>query len=655
MLALLAWLLPGFSFGDPDSVVATALLMTGAQTLAWPTIYRLAGLIHPLLFPIVTFLLVGVVVIVASDLQDGMGLGKVHVDGLPTAVLVAVGLTGGSTLLGAFFSLQDEDAFDWFVTRPLLHAYAGSPRSTDPGTMFLEIDGLAAPVLRRAIAEGYLPTFARWLDEGSHRLVQWEPDLSSQTSASQAGILLGHNDDIPAFRWYDKETRRIVLSSRMGTARDLERTLSSGDGLLVGGASRWNVFSGDAADSICTFSTVGVRGRGRTERYLAYFTNPYTLPRAVGLFTGDIVRERWQAWRQVRRGERPRIHRGLVYALVRAATTTVMQEAAIFMLLGDMARGVPVAYTTFFAYDEVAHHSGIDRPDAFKTLAKLDEAFSRLERAAARAARPYHLVVLSDHGQSMGATFSQRAGESLAQLVRRSVAEDASVTADLRPRENLGRVGVALDEVIRVDHRLGRLLQRALRRHTVDGNLTLDRDDPTAAHETDVVVLASGSLGLISFPGETGRLTHERIVATYPDLLPALVGHEAIAFVMVRSESRGALAIGASGSHAVETGRVEGEDPLTDYGPHAAAHLRRTDSFANAPDILVMGRYDPATDEVPAFEELVGSHGGLGGAQTQPFVLHPAELDPGDAPIVGAVALHRVLVGWTPIGRRIDR
>src|SRR4051794_27072132 len=80
--------------------------------------------------------------------------------------------------------------------------------ATDPlrgeGVLFLEIDGLAEPVLRRALARGTMPTLARWLAVGSHRLAGWECDLSSQTSASQAGILLGSNCGIPAFRWYEK-------------------------------------------------------------------------------------------------------------------------------------------------------------------------------------------------------------------------------------------------------------------------------------------------------------------------------------------------------------------------------------------------------------------------------------------------------------------
>src|SRR5262245_24496889 len=94
---------------------------------------------------------------------------------------------------------------------------------------------------------GYAPNLKRWLNDGSHTLRGWEPDLSSQTSASQAGILLGSNEGIPAFRWWDKQAGALMVSSKMATAQALEGRLSTGQGLLArGGGSRFNVFSGDA-------------------------------------------------------------------------------------------------------------------------------------------------------------------------------------------------------------------------------------------------------------------------------------------------------------------------------------------------------------------------------------------------------------------------
>jgi hypothetical protein len=81
-------------------------------------------------------------------------------------------------------------------------------------------------------------------------------------------------------------------------------------------------------------------------------------------------------------------------------------------------------------------------------------------------------------------------------------------------------------------------------------------------------------------------------------------------------------------------------------GPRTADHLRRIDAFAHIGDLLLNSSYDPELDEVAAFEELVGSHGGFGGPQTRPFVLAPASLPFDEEPLVGSPAVHRQLVRW---------
>ena len=161
-----------------------------------------------------------------------------------------------------------------------------------------------------------------------------------------------------------------------------------------------------------------------------------------------------------------------------------------------------------------------------------------------------------------------------------------------------------------------------------------------------MVVLASGNLGIISFPQWKELMTLEQLDAAFPRLIPGLVAHPGISLVLVHSEERGPLAIGKEGAYFLRDGSVEGEDPLAPFGPHAARHLRREAEFPNVPDILVISSVDPVTGEVPAFEELVGNHGGLGGWQREPFLLYPAVFDPGDEEIVGAGHLHDVLKGW---------
>ena len=99
--------------------------------------------------------------------------------------------------------------------------------------------------------------------------------------------------------------------------------------------------------------------------------------------------------------------------------------------------------------------------------------------------------------------------------------------------------------------------------------------------------------------------------------------HPHVGWVLVRSEEHGPVVVGAAGTHYLSDGRVEGEDPLGRFAATAPHHLRRTDGFTHAPDLLIGSFYDAALDEGCAFEELISFHGGLGGPQTRPFVLHP--------------------------------
>ena len=100
----------------------------------------------------------------------------------------------------------------------------------------------------------------------------------------------------------------------------------------------------------------------------------------------------------------------------------VVRDLIVYGVLTDMMRGRPAVYATFSSYDEVAHHSGLERADTLEALRKLDQQFGRIDRARRYAPRPYEIVVLSDHGQTQGATFKQRNGYGLDELVERSLA-----------------------------------------------------------------------------------------------------------------------------------------------------------------------------------------------------------------------------------------
>jgi uncharacterized membrane protein YvlD (DUF360 family) len=645
-LLLLGWLLSDFSVDGASGALVTALIAAALNALVWPTLSRLALPLSVLTLGLAAIVLNGGLVAIAAAISPGA-----TISGWFAGVVVAIGMAIITTVASALLAIDDDETWQRNVVRRQARR-AGAISSDVPGVVFLEIDGLAHEVLRRALRDGNAPVMARWLRDGTHRLERWETDWSSQTGACQAGLLHGSNHDMPAFRWWEKDRGRAIVTNHPRDAQELERRHSDGRGLLhEDGASRANILSGDAPHSMLTMSTVLVRGRGKLGRdYAAYFARPYAVVRTAALAFADYARERRAQARQVRDDVQPRIPRPRVYALVRAWATVVQRDLQVSAVVGDMLAGRPVVYSTFLAYDEVAHHSGIERHDTLAVLRQVDRQIARVQMAIPDAPRPYELVVLSDHGQSQGATFADRYGVTLEDLVRSACEADEVEGHAGGEDEALAYLGAGLTEVAGDDTAAGRAVNTATRERRAGGAVTLGDAARAEVERGDelpeIVVMASGCLGLVSFPREPGRVTLERLEELHPRLVPALREHPGIGFVVVRSERHGAIALGAEGTNYLDEERVEGDDPLAPFGPNAAAHVRRTDGFPHCPDILVNAEFSPDTEEVAAFEELVGSHGGMGGSQSFPFVLFPAELPYPEHEVVGAETMHRVLRRW---------
>src|SRR3954470_16860482 len=535
-ILLLGAILADVEVKDFGAALLSAALIGLANALVWPLVIRFALPLTVLTLGLGAVALNGGLVLLVSAIQPGL-----EVNGLFAGVVVALSVTVVNTAVTSLLAI-DDDAF-WY--RNVVRRQArrtGKPETTDvPGLFFLEIDGLAHDVLLRAIRDGNAPTMARWVRDGSYRLARWETDWSSQTGACQAGLLHGDNDDMPAFRWWEKDQGKAIVTNHPRDAMEIERRHSNGRGLLFSnGASRANIVSGDAVHSLLTMSTALKRDRpGRIgQDYFAYFANPYNVMRTIALSLREVVSELWSAAQQRRRDVQPRIKRGFTYSLMRAWATIIQRDLQVEAVIADMYAGLPVAYTTFLAYDEVAHHSGIERHDALSTLRQVDRQIGRIAAARQYAPRPYRLIVLSDHGQSQGATFLQRYGTSLEDVVREA-ADAGAVSVTGHPDEALGFLGAGLTEASGGDSRMARVVRRTSKSRTVDGAVQLGSKEEKGADgdETpEVVVMASGCLGLVSFPRQPGRMTLERIPERDPPRPGTPRGAPGVGFLLLRSE-----------------------------------------------------------------------------------------------------------------------
>ncbi|MFD5735626.1 hypothetical protein ACFWIY_22750 [Streptomyces sioyaensis] len=179
-------------------------------------------------------------------------------------------------------------------------------------------------------------------------------------------------------------------------------------------------------------------------------------------------------------------------------------------------------------------------------------------------------------------------------------------------------------------------------------------------------MLASGNFGLVSFPDVPGRITREELDRRHPALLTTLADHPGIGFVLVRSAAHGPWCSARPAPSTTSTPAASSAPtPLAPFGDGAADAVRRTDRFPHTADLMINSVCEPATGAVHAFEEQIGSHGGLGGAQSRPFLLWPAELTapvPDGEPLTGAEQVHRVLRRWLaeadgpqlPLGPAVD-
>lgn len=567
--------------------------------------------------------------------------------GVEAPVLVSIVMSSVSAFVGWLAYAGSDDAYVSEVMRVVRRRARRLQPAPKTGMLIVQLDGLSAPLLNWMVMSGNLPHLGGWIRDGSHSMVGWHTGVPATTPASQAGILHGGSGQIPAFRWYEKDTSRVMVTNRARDAAEIEARMSTGRGLLAdGGASISNNWSGDADRSVLVFSRAALPN-GRSRGYVRFFSSPQGAARGLVLCVGEMIKELHQARRQRRRNLVPRVKRGGSYIFLRAVSNVLLRDLNVSLITDELIKGTPVIYCDFVDYDEVAHHAGPTRPESLQTLEGLDRVLGALKRIIDTLPHSYEIVVLSDHGQSQGSTFLQRYGRTLTQVVDDLVDTTKEPVAATGRSEGWGPVNAFLTELSLRRSVAGTVTRKALHGKASRGEVELGPKDcePAVAADEQMVVTASGNLALIYLATTPGRVPLEELEVLHPKLIPGLATHPGIGFVVVDSLAEGPVAIGRAGVHVLRSGRIDGVDPLTAYGEHAAASMLRQAEMPHNGDVVVISRVDEYTHEVAAFEELVGCHGGLGGWQTDAMLVHPRRFVV-DKPPVGSDAVHHLLISW---------
>jgi len=636
-LLITAWVISGISINPVEgfsvfvTATAAALLLGIVNLLIRPLILLLATPLGWIVIFLIGFIINAITLMITSALLPGF-----EVNGLWAAFIGGLFLSFVNTILSTLLNIDSDESFYANLVKRQAARQGEIPEGEDTrGVVMLEIDGLSYWHIQKAVEDGYMPNIKALMDKKGYQISRVDCGLPATTPACQAGILQGNNTDIPAFRWLDKKTNRMLAGGQ--AAAEVEPILSDGHGLLEGGSSISNMFSGDATKSILTFSKIKAETKEdkqkRAQDMYLLMRNPYFFMRVLVLFFVDIGQELWQGWQQRRKDVQPRLnrlHNG--YPILRAATNIFLRDVGGYLTILDIVRGVPAIYTLFAGYDEVAHHSGPWTHDAMLTLKQFDRTIGHILKAMEEdAPRPYEFILLSDHGQSFGATFEQRYEIDILEFIKEQLPEGTSAVGTGGGDD--GTIGVAamMGELENIeDSKLAGVIGRAM----VDGTQSAmqnNLDQQSSSQEVEpakVTLCYSGNLAQVYFDLHPRKITLNELNQAYPGMVDALVQHEGIGFVVAYEDDGEPVAFCKDGARNLHTGDVVGVDPLEPFGDVELRswQVRRIADFTNAGDLILNSTFYP-DGTVAALEELIGNHGGLGGEQTDAFIFHPGDME----------------------------
>ena len=642
-LTLTAAILPGINFvnvigtGLFVEAVAAAFVLGVVNFLVRPIILLISRPLGFFAMFAIGFLVNALALMLTSAL-----LPQFEVSGLLSAILGGIVFAAINVVLTGIIEVDEEGSYyQGLIEKRAARdpfATAGEP---GVGLVMMEIDGLSVHHLEKALSDGIMPTLQQMIDNEGYLVSQVDCGIPSQTSACQAGIMFGDNYDIPAFRWYDKDEKKLYVSGN--DAGELNARYS-GNGLMRGGSSIDNMLNGDAAKSLLTLAdlrtTDKTEDRQRAGDISLLMMHPYFFMRTIALFFGAVGRELWEGWQQRRKDVYPRLNRTKhFYPFVRAATSVLVRDISANLTILDIVRGSPSIYVTWPGYDEVAHHSGPWTDDAFGELKRYDRIIARVRQVIKeKAPRHYELVVLSDHGQSFGPTFKMRYDMTLKEFIEQQLPHGMSVS-----QTGSGDTGVA--SLSALSGELGNVHQQGdsatSRSVAKQGQKLLSKgiaqqEATVAAAATEVTAYGSGNLAQVYFDLYPRKILLSELNSAFPGMVDALVQHEGLGLICGYEDDGTPVAIGKTGRRNLHTDVVTGDDPLIPYAPatgHGAAtiekrawQVRRVMDFPHAGDLMVISTVYP-DGTVAALEELIGNHGGIGGEQTDAFIFHPPTLD----------------------------
>lgn len=493
--------------------------------------------------------------------------------------------------------------------------------------VIVHLDGVSRRALELAIRGGFMPTLARWLDEGGHVLLPTLSGAPSSTPAFQASLFYGERGDCPGYQWHDKKRDKRV---RMDDSREVHRFEQSlgkkGHGILRGGSTYFSIIGGEAEEPAFAMSRLAFGfpfgghddpDKNRWDRLASWLAHAVPLARSTAkLFeSGPSELLESVAWSL----EKGTLKNEPKYLLHRFLLAELGRELTTYLTVLDVCRGVPAIYSVYAGYDEVAHRRGPFSMEALGELTHADQALARIAEAVrARPELRYELFVLSDHGQE-----ATRPAEEI--LHGTSLAGWLLACGPSGPCEGVHALAGATEEsacgTLFCGHAPGRI-----------------QAGGGEEGRPPLVVADAGDLAHVYFRDIEEPHELDSLRRRWPAQLRAALSCPASGIVAVRGGRSGFAFVRGHRVDLAEPGSLRGLVDV-DYGPEVLRrYLVEMLATPSAGDLVVYGAGVPGGDVAYAWE--FGSHGGVGSGGVESFFVHPAHIDTSRLRDAGPLELH---------------
>ncbi|MFW0884106.1 alkaline phosphatase family protein [Candidatus Acidulodesulfobacterium sp. H_13] len=509
------------------------------------------------------------------------------------------------------------------------------------GFVIFQIDGLSYKAIRKALSLKLMPHLQKMIDLGDYSFGRYFTGVPSDTPSFQAGLLYGDNNDVPGFRWIEKETGREIIFKQPDSAGMVEELLAGKKpGLLTGGSSYVNLFSGGASRSTFTLSTFSIRYLFKRkvrnfDIFIVFIFHIFTFLKTFLYVFFEFLLEIWE--RIMDAVKKRKVRPEGFFPFARAMSNVIFKEIETFGAIMDISRGVPSIYLNYIGYDELSHHRGPYSLSALRTLKAIDRKIHHIYKEISNSERNYDFFIISDHGHTPSVPFSElNNGKKLKSVIEDCVQADNIKIFEFDTGYNIffkqlflyisdffkrGTCNKILNKVF------GRIESReANEREKYDEKLSWERSKI-------VYIMNSGPMANVYLSGKTSKVFVEEIERNFPKLIDILANTPGIGFIIGMNGNAEVVAYDKNFKKFHNLSRFFSDNAkscatvrniINNYENDkerndAFSSVERFCKFKNSGDIILFGEYDG--DNVVNFENQMGAHGGIGGEQNIPFAV----------------------------------